>query len=374
MLRYIALGLLTLLSCFSSCHRQVELDTRSSDMVPSAGPKNVILMIGDGMGVVQIASGMYSRSEPLHLEQIEGLVTGLHKNTATDNLVTDSAAGATAFACGTKTYNGAIAVDTDSLPMLTILEEAIAKGYKSGLVATSTIVHATPASFAAHNTSRKNYQEIALDLAHSGVDVMIGGGSKYFTQRDDEQDLYGVMRDQGYYVSDYFERDYAVDLWRNKGRVAYLTANDSPLMASQGRTYLPPVSIATVMHLDSLAGDDGFFAVIEGSQIDWGGHANNADYIISEMIDFDKAIGLIAEWAKLDGETLVLITADHETGGFSINNGSVRGDSLVTAFTSDYHTASLIPVMAFGPGADTFTGIYDNTAIYHKLRAVLKWQ
>ena len=105
--------------------------------------------------------------------------------------------------------------------------------------------------------------------------------------------------------------------------------------------------------------------MIEGSQIDWGGHANKSDYIITEMLDFDKAIGKVLDFAKKNGETLVIVTADHETGGYSINGGNQ--DSLITAFTTGYHTADLIPVFAYGPGAQAFGGMYENTAIYDKM-------
>lgn len=368
-LLFVAISLLLAVSC----NRKATITPPASGALTSQ-PKNIIIMIGDGMGPAQIAAGMYSREQDLHLEQITDLVTGLHKNCSSDDLVTDSAAGATAFACGKKTYNGAIGVDPDTLPIRTILEEAQSKGYRTGLVATSTIVHATPASFAAHNRQRKNYEEIAMDLATSHVDVLIGGGSKFFREREDEEDLYAVMQDLGYTVSDYFEQPFAPSIFSGADKLAYFTARDSPLMRSQGRDYLPVAARKTVEHLDSLAGDNGFMTVIEGSQIDWGGHANKDYYIISEMHDFDRAIAAIADWSEKDGETLVIITADHETGGLSINKGSVRGDTLVTAFTSDYHTATLIPVFAFGPGAKRFTGIYENTAIYHKLRAALGWQ
>lgn len=337
-------------------------------------PKNIILMIGDGMGPAQIASGMYSQAGLLHLEQLPDMVVGLHKNCSSDNLVTDSAAGATAFSCGNKTYNGAIGVTPDTLPCKTILEMAQDRGYKTGLVATSTIVHATPASFAAHNAYRKNYEAIAADMADSGVDIMIGGGAKFFNNREgDERNLYDELRQRGYHVSDYFAEDFSPAVLEQSPKTVYLSALDSPLMASQGRAYLEPAALATVQKLDALAGSGGFFAMIEGSQIDWGGHANNADFIISEMHDFDKTIGAVAKWAAQDGETLIVITADHETGGFALNKGSVRADSLVTAFTSDYHTATLIPVLATGPGAEHFAGIYENTDIYHRLRAALGW-
>jgi alkaline phosphatase len=113
--------------------------------------------------------------------------------------------------------------------------------------------------------------------------------------------------------------------------------------------------------------DRGFFLMIEGSQIDWGGHANDSEYIISEMLEFDRAIGEVLDFAQRDGETLVIVTADHETGGYAINNGSSMGN-IQGAFTSDYHTADLIPVFAYGPGAERFGGIYENTAIFDKMK------
>jgi alkaline phosphatase len=116
----------------------------------------------------------------------------------------------------------------------------------------------------------------------------------------------------------------------------------------------------------------GFFLVVEGAQIDWGGHANDSDYIIQEMLDFDRAIGKILEFAKEDGETLVIVTGDHETGGFAINPGSKFGD-FIPAFTTDYHTGALIPVFAYGPGSGLFNGIFENTAIYEKIRLALQF-
>ena len=148
-------------------------------------PKNIILMIGDGMGITQISAGMYSNNNQLNLEQFP--VIGLHKSYSGDNLVTDSAAGATAFSAGVKTYNGAIGVGMDTLPVVTILELAEAAGLPTGLVATCSIVHATPASFVAHNRQRKNYEEIATDFLKTEVDLLIGGGAKFFDRRKNDE-------------------------------------------------------------------------------------------------------------------------------------------------------------------------------------------
>lgn len=336
----------------------------------SIAPKNIILMIGDGMGLSQISAGLYSNGNKIAFEAFNHI--GLHKSYSADDLITDSAAGATAFSCGQKTYNGAIAVDINKKPITTILQEAETKGLKTGLVSTSTIVHATPASFIAHNESRKNYEAIALDFLKTDVDIFIGGGSNYFKKRKDDRNLYDDLKANGYTVSDYFEKELEEMDFSNAEKVAYLTSASDPLKASQGRDYL---SLATAKTLDFLERDNekGFFLMIEGSQIDWGGHANDGEYIVTEMLDFNKAIHVVLNYLEKHPETLLVITADHETGGLAINKGS-KLDSLDMKFTSDYHTADLVPVFAKGPSAEMFRGIYENTAIYHKMRAAFGWK
>ncbi len=333
-------------------------------------PRNVILMIGDGMGLVQITAGMYANNNRLELERFP--IVGLHKSHAFDNLITDSAAGATAFACGKKTYNGAIGVTPDTVACTTLLEMAEDQGYATGLVATSTIVHATPASFIAHQKQRKMYEAIAADFLKTDIDFFIGGGKRFFDRRDtDDRNLYAELESKGYLVSDYFKKslnEVPADPNRN---YAFFTADEDPLPVAQGRDYLP---LATQMAMDYLGGqkEKGFFLMVEGSQIDWGGHANSTEYIITEMQEFDEVLGKVLDFAEADGNTLVITTADHETGGFSIVPPA-KMDSLATAFTTDYHTATMIPVFAYGPGAEAFTGIYENTAIFDKIRAAMKW-
>ncbi|HMQ48729.1 MAG TPA: alkaline phosphatase [Saprospiraceae bacterium] len=332
-------------------------------------PKNIILMIGDGMGLTQITAGLYRNGNKLHLEAFP--VVGLHKSYSGSDLITDSAAGATAFACGVKSYNSAIGVDMDTMPVKTILEIAEALGMASGLVATSTITHATPASFIAHVKDRDMHEAIALDFLKTDIDLIIGGGKKFFDRRaTDDRNLYAEMEQRGYYVSDYFKENLADIKADPTKNLAYFTADDDPLSKSSGRDYLPEAARFAVNFLSQKAGKEGFFLMIEGSQIDWGGHANNSEYIISETIDFDQAIGQILDFAKRDGETLVIVTADHETGGYAINPGSTQ-DSIVAGFTSKYHTAALIPVFAYGPGAELFSGIFENTAIFDRMREIL---
>jgi alkaline phosphatase len=339
----------------------------ASDTISFTPPKNIILMIGDGMGITQITAGMYLNGNKLNLEQFKYI--GLHKPYASDDLVTDSAAGATAFSTGKKTYNGAIGVDKKGKPSQTILEEAELAGMATGLVVTSAITHATPASFYAHQKDRGMAEEIAADLLKSNVDFFVGGGKKFFDRRIDEENLIEEFNKKGYAVSTFLDmefKDVIIDPTKNFG---HFTADDQPLMLSQGRDYLVPATRAAMDFL-SKQQEGGFFLMVEGSQIDWGGHANDSKYIISEMIEFDQAIGAVLDFAMQDGETLIIVTADHETGGYAINPTSTM-DSIVAAFTTKDHTAALIPVFAWGPGEELFSGIYENTSIYDKMRRAL---
>ncbi|MFK7772002.1 MAG: alkaline phosphatase [Saprospiraceae bacterium] len=332
-------------------------------------PKNIILMIGDGMGLAQISASMYLNRKGSYLEQFP--VVGLQKTFSGDNLITDSAASATAMACGVKTYNNAIGVDMDTLPVQSILELAEKNGLATGLIATSPITHATPASFISHVSRRQFMEEIALGFMDTKIDFLVGGGKKYFDAREsDKRNLYQELQDDGYYVNDYSKKDIFETYINPKKNFVFFTANEDPPRAQNGRKYLPYISNKGATFLKK-RNDKGFFLMIEGSQIDWGGHQNNSKWLITEMDDFNTAIGRILKFAKKEKETLVIVTADHECGGFSINNGSTR-DELVTAFTHNGHTADMVPVFAFGPQAELFHGIYDNTEIFEKMKKALQ--
>lgn len=363
MVRFFLIGLIF----FISCNTPKSLVSTSN---PPSEAKNVIFLIADGMGVTQVSAGLFMNNNSLHIERFP--VVGLHKPYASDNLITDSAAGATAFSCGVKTYNGAIGVNQDTISVKTIMEECIELGYKAGLVASSSITHATPASFAAHNRSRSNMEEIASDMSSSGVHLMIGGGKGYFDRRTiDERNLSEEMTNNGYIVTDFINNDIInMNLSDYGDKFVYFTADKEPLTAEAGRDYLIPASQKSIDFLNTNAKGDGFFLMIEGSQVDWAGHANNFSYLISEFLEFDQVVKAALDFAEKDGNTLVVLTGDHETGGLSINYDSEM-NNIVPAYTTDGHSGTLIPVFAYGPGAELFSGIYENTAIYNKLKQAL---
>lgn len=369
--RILLLTLITLL--MASCNRHQE-DARRSNLVPTVPevaftpPKNIVLMVGDGMGLTQISAAMFLNNNFLHLEHFP--VTGLHKPYAFNELITDSAAGATAFASGVKTYNGAVGVNSDTLPVPTILEQTSQQGLATGIVVSCSVTHATPAAFVAHQPSRGLYEAIALDILGSGVDLIIGGGKMHFDQRKkDNLNLIHELKTLGYQVHSFLNAELDAQIFNPQHKQVFFTANGEPVPKAMGRNYLPQATNLALHYLQQRS-EKGFFLLVEGAQIDWAGHANDFDYMVSEMLDFDETIAVVLEFARADGETLIIVTGDHETGGLAINPGSTV-DAIIPAFTSGGHTGSLIPVFAFGPGAELFSGIYENTAIYHRMRKAL---
>ena len=328
-------------------------------------PKNIILLIGDGMGLTQVSCSFYFNDKKSNFLRFKEI--GLHQNTPVGAKITDSAAGATAFAAGIKSYNGAISVDKDTQAVETILEILSQKGLSTGVVSTSSITHATPASFYAHVKYRKMQEDIAADLVDSQVDFFAGGGHKFFCQRKDDQNLLKSLEMKGFIMdtTEISRKKLSIDK-----KYGFLLASDAMPRMEEGRgDFLPKATKAALNYLSQ--DDNGFFLMVEGSQIDWGGHANDANYIIEEMKDFDKVIGEALDFAEKDGNTLVVVTADHETGGFALSSAKVRRQDdyrgITPTFSTGGHTASLIPVFAYGPGAEQFKGIYQNNDIFGKM-------
>lgn len=329
-------------------------------------PRNIILLIGDGMGTSQIFAGLVANKGKLYINYFP--VTGFQITRSADDLITDSAAGATAMATGEKTYNGMIAVRPDGRQVETILEKAEKRNLKTGLVATSTITHATPAAFIAHNTSRANYEAIASDFLKTDIDVFIGGGRNHFMDRFDKVNLLVELAENGYNIVETME-----EIAQFQGdKLAGLVYPDAPPTIIEGRGEMLLQSSQKALEIVSTS-NTGFFLMIEGSQIDWGNHQNDVFYQTEEMLDFDKTIGMVLDFAIQDGETLVIVTADHETGGLAISGGSIRNGKVKADYTTTSHTGVMVPVFAYGPKAELFSGIYDNTSIHDKMIEALGW-
>lgn len=359
--------LFTLLSC-----NQKEITPKEK------APKNVILLIADGTGVTQISTAFYFKDSTPNYARFQNI--GLINTSSSSHNITDSAAGATAFACGEKTYNGAIGVLPDSTDVENIVEVVSAKNIKSGLIATSSITHATPAAFYAHALKRSMAEDIALDMVASDVDFFAAGGLKYFNKRSDSINLLSELEAKNFVMDTVSLVDFATIQKAEKAGFL-LAENGMPKMTEKRGSFLED---ATKLGIEFLSqNNSNFFMMVEGSQIDWGGHANDGNYVVTEMLDFDDAVGKALDFAEKDGNTLVVVTGDHETGGLALSSkqrvnehGEKYSDynEIDLTFSTKGHSTTLIPVFAFGPGSEEFKGIYENTDIYKKILKVTGWK
>ena len=345
--------LYTLVAVFfiASCTPHVEEEQR---------PKNIILMIGDGMSFAHIQAAMLASDNSANMEEFKHI--GFIKTSSADAFVTDSGAAGTALATGVKTNSGVIGLDPDGNPVRSILQIADENGLSTALVASSAITHATPAPFIASQPHRGMGEAIALDFLSTDIDVFIGGGRNHFDNREDGRNLLEELEAKGYQI--FYDMEEAKQI--TSGKLGVLVSPGSPPRYTEGRGDLLPDGTETAINIIS-QNPSGFFMMVEGSQIDWGAHANDIDYVVSEVLDFDRAVGRALEFAKQDGETLVIVTSDHDTGGMAIHDFDPETGEITAGWTTGGHTALIQPVLAWGPGAEKFNGIYENTGVFDRM-------
>ena len=318
--------------------------------------ENVILMIGDGNGLAQISSALFSNDNQLNLTQIRNL--GLVKTQAADDFTTDSAAGATAYATGEKTNNRAIGVDSQGRPLPNLPDILDEYGFSSGIITTDQLTGATPASFYAHHPERDDSSDIAAFLPASKLDLFIGGG----------KDAYGSQLEKlqgaGFTLVESLDKSTAK-------RLGFFASEGSLPKKLDGRgDYLLKSTSFALEFLEEK--NTPFFLMVEAANIDSGGHSNSTSMIVSEMLDFDEVIGEVLRFADENPGTLVLITADHETGGVSIPQGDLASNTVELAYHSDDHTGIMVPIFAYGAHSGDFRGVYENTAVFHKIMKLVK--
>lgn len=330
-----------------------------------AGVKNIILFIGDGMGTAHVQAAISMSKNPLSIESFP--FSGFSKTSSFDNYVTDSGAGATALACGIKTRNGMVGMRPDSVAAPSIIEMAHEKGLATGVLSTSSITHATPASFAAHVANRDDHEAIARCFSDGHVDVFMGGGESVFNERSDSIDLTLLLESKGYDVV----KDIPGLLNSASSRIAGLLAKEHMVAVSDGRTGV--LATMTGKAIETLSRDkDGFFLMVEGSMIDWRSHERDFNNTVLEVLDMDMAIAVATDFAGKEGHTLVVVTADHETGGLVlVGDTSCKGGLKGNFMPSGDHTGVMVPVFSRGPGAEGFSGIHDNTFFFGEFLRLL---
>lgn len=318
--------------------------------------KNVILMIGDGMGAEQAKAGEIYKGSKLVMQTLpySTMVT-----TYSNDGVTDSSAAATAMATGYKTNNNMVGMVADGTKKENLVEFSKARGLKTGVIVTQVLPHATPAGFTAHVSARYSYNSIAAQQLLLQADVLFGGGGSYFDNREEAIEANNYVR-----VND-LASVASVDPSKNilgTFHTSYITADDQPRLAK-----------TTKAGLDRLTNDNGFFAMIEGSDIDSYAHKNEMDKMLKEMIVFDEAIDVANNYVKEHPDTLLLVTADHETGGLKVPDGATASDLTDALFSTGNHTGADVPLYAAGARAWDFCSSdkVDNTFIHDFIADVL---
>ena len=325
--------------------------------------KNIIFMIGDGMGLEQISAAWVCNGGKLNLDNFTNV--GIQRTYSANKLVTDSAAAGSALATGQKTNNGMIAMNPDTVAVKSLAEEAMEKGKRAGAAVTCRVTDATPAVFFSHAPSRKLMDDIAVQMTNSGLYFLSGGGTKYWSGREDGVDLVGQAEAMGYTYVETREEMMAVE----EGPVIALM-DEYELQPALDRGDILPSSVQKALQV--LDNKKGFFLMIEGSMIDDGGHDNKAGKTMEEIFDFDRTLGLVLEWAEKDGQTLVIVTADHATGGMTLLGGSIDEQRIRVNYSTTGHNGVALPVFAWGPHAEDFVGIYENAELSDKIRALIK--
>jgi len=325
-------------------------------------PKNIILFIGDGMGIGHITAAKTTKGT-LNLEEFKTM--GLLTPHACDAFIVSSMSSTTALATGVQTKKGCLAISPSGKPLKTVLEYAEEKGKSTGLITTASITDATPACFASHGNDRKAESIIAEQITASGVDVLFGGGLSFFipqstkgSSRKDEKNLIAELRKRYEVVttSEGFR-----EIKSPEGVFAFLAMKYMP-SADKLEISLTEMTEKAIEILS--ANKNGFFLMVEGAQIDWAGHRGDSEGIIRETIALDDAVGAALEFAKKNGDTLIIVTADHETGGYTVLDGSVKEKKVkIAVCASTWHTGNMVPVFAYGPGSEAFGGIHKNTIV-----------
>ena len=352
--------------------------------------KNIILLISDGMSLSQVSSYRLLKGGPNERIAVDKFpVSGIVLTHSEDAIVTDSASSATAFSTGKKTNNGALGLDKDKNILENFTEIINKYGFVSSLISTSEITHATPAAYASHIDLRWKTDEISVQMMDSDVSTILGGGRHFFLPEE-----MGGKRSDGLNLLEQVESSHTVlkhknELesfdFSNRGKVVGLFADEALRDAEKPENHASEPSSSEMLNFAinrskvfNQNGCKGFFVMVEGSQVDWAGHSNDLNYLRREMQDFDEAVKMAFDFALDDQNTLVVVTADHETGGLLIEPASPTNYtspevkfSFNTGIGYGSHTGVPVPVYAYGPGSENFTGTLDNTDIFYAMVAAL---
>lgn len=323
--------------------------------------KNIIFLIGDGMGLAQINVAA-SVNKGLSLFGMKHI--GFQKNSSKDAYTTDSAAGGSALATGESNFNRHISMSEDGVIYPSMSDVATSKGMTAGVVTWGNVADATPAAFYGHSTERDNADEITEWLLKGNLTLLNGSGMHLFTDRNDKRNLAEELKSQ-YNITTSIDQ-----INSNTGKVICIDERMEQAATTETIGLLAEATKESIKKLNE-NNKNGFFLMVEGAKIDYAGHANSLPGSIMEMLSFDMAIAEAMKFADSNGETLIVVTADHETGGLTLVDGDLGTGKVTARYMTDDHTPIMLPVFAYGPGSADFIGVYKNTEIFHRMKALL---
>lgn len=326
-------------------------------------PDNIILLIGDGMSLHHVGAAWVANRGCLNIDAFP--YTGLSRTYCSDRLITDSGAGGTALATGRKTAYHHVGTDADGNALPSLITYAQEAGMRTGISVVCRLCDATPADFCCHSADRDLYDTINAGYLYCKADFIAGGGMHFFQNRADGRKIFDEMGEKGYHLASSPEELFAA----SELPVCALLA-DSEYVVAPDRGDLFPHQ--TMHAISLLSCGQPFFLMVEGSCIDDWSHANNLERVIEETLDFDRTVGEVLRWAAQDGRTLVVVTSDHETGAFTLQGGDIREGRVEAHFANESHSGVLVPIYAYGPGAERFTGIMENAELAQKLIGMIK--
>jgi alkaline phosphatase len=354
MRRFAALLAVTLTCCAAA-------PDRIRPATPVAEPKRIILIVGDGFGPAHLTFGKALTGSESNFRRFS--TGGLMTTHAVGTMVTDSAASATAFATGVKTRNGMLSVDADGNRLETVLERAEKHGLSTGVVTTTAFYDATPAAFAAHVRSRDEGVEIVRQMLSAGLEVVFGGGAERFGV-EGRPDLASTAAANGYTLIT--TREQLDKATGSRMLAAFRTE------AQEQDSQIAPLPVLAAKAISVLSTDpEGFFLVIEHEGTDGASHQNATENLIASLRSLHTVIGQALDFASTDGQTLVILIGDHETGGMTLTAGE-GAEGIVVNWSTRGHTGAAVPVLAYGPGSAEFSGLIDNTDIALKLFALME--
>ncbi len=320
---------------------QHEVSATPVSVQPQRKARHIILMIGDGMGAEQVWAAWAANGGKLNIERLP--VLGMSRTSSASDAITDSAAGGTALACGARTANGVVGQSAEGVPYDSLARRLGQEGYATGMVVTNSVTDATPAAFYARAASRGDTEHIASQLPEPGFDLVLGGGSA---------DVPAAV----------------VEQMRQGGAVVELSTPHRLPPATERGDYLPQAVGRALGELGR--GDRPFFLMVEGSQIDIAGHWNDLEEMVAETMDFDRAVGVVLKWMEAHPDTLLIVTADHQTGGLALTDADPKRGRVRGCFTTFVHNGLAVPVYAAGAGADRFAGVFDNCELLRRVMSV----